>query len=50
MLTGNTFARLIKDILDSFNNKKIPEIKCSIERVIENEKKEMIKNIKKRTD
>ena len=47
MLTGNTFARLIKDILDAFNNKKIPEIKSSIERVLENERKEMINNIKK---
>ncbi len=35
VLNGSSFARLIKEILESFNSQKIPEVKSSIERVMQ---------------
>ena len=50
VLNGATFCMLIKEILDSFNNKRVPEIKSSIERVLQMEKRELVSYMKKFID
>lgn len=35
VLTGKSFANLIKEILENFNSNKIPHVKDSIERIFE---------------
>ena len=34
VMTGKTFILLINDILEAYNNKKIPEVKGSVQRVL----------------
>lgn len=46
ILNGTTFVKLIKDILSAFNSKKVPEITSSVERIFENERREVLENTK----
>lgn len=46
ILNGSTFVKLIKDILGAFNSKKMPEITSSIERIFENERREIVDSLK----
>lgn len=50
ILNGTTFVKLIKDILNAFNSKKVPEISSSIERIFENERREILEALKNFTD
>jgi len=46
ILNGTTFIKLMKDILSAFNSKKVPEITSSIERIFENERREVLESTK----
>lgn len=46
ILNGSTFVKLIKDILSAFNSKKVPEITSSVERIFENERREVLEGSK----
>ena len=50
ILNGSSFAKLINDIIGSFNDSKTPEIVSSVERILESEKKELIFKFKKEVD
>lgn len=41
VLNGKTFIGLVKEICESFNSNKIPQVKDQIERVLEQERKEI---------
>lgn len=46
VINGHAFVCLIKDILNAFNSKKVPEITSSIERIFENERRETLEAVK----
>lgn len=46
ILNGATFIKLIKDVLGAFNSKKVPEITSSVERIFENERREVVEGTK----
>ena len=50
ILNGSSFAKLITEIITSFNDAKTPEISSSVERILEGEKKELILRFKKEVD
>ena len=50
VLNGSAFVYLIKDILNAFNSKKVPEITSSIERIFENERRELLEATKSYID
>lgn len=50
LLDGPSFAKLIKDVLDAFNSKKVPELVSSVERIIEQERRDSMENLKQFID
>ena len=46
ILNGNTFVKLIEEILFAFNNHKVPEITSTVERVLESERRELIEQMR----
>lgn len=46
ILNGNTFVKLIEEILFAFNNQKVPEITSTVERVLESERRELVEQLR----
>lgn len=50
LLSGSMFINLIEEILNQFNNKEIPEIDSTMERVVSLEKRNLLDKIKQKTE
>lgn len=48
ILNGSSFARLIDEILAAFNDNKVPEIVSSVERIMQEEQKELLVTLDKK--
>ena len=47
ILTGKAFVHLIKDILENFNKKQVPQLQNTIEIIIDQERKDIVREFEK---